>query len=261
MSELRKRRKENPPTASTTTSSKEEMSQTLSPIFKEKKLRLSDDRFSVTGAAGVGYQSVCALYSASAGKWYYECTIEELPEGSHVRIGWSTRRTRFDQPIGCDCFSYALRDIDSSKISLGRRWEYGKRPLRPGDVVGCYITLSTFPVSPKQMGDAITFFPNLLCDPENVEEPDLLGPDAQIQWSINGESLGVAFVNLAAGEYYPSVSLFSKAKLRLNFGQSPFSYAPMDEFQPTTAMYVPPELVRPKKRPANFIPRGLTSGG
>ena len=235
--------------------------QCLSSIFREKRLKLSDDRLTVTGTPGVGYQSVLAVYSATSGQWYFEVTIEELPEGSHVRIGWSTRRTRFDQPIGSDCFSYAIRDIDCAKISIGKRWEYGNRPIRVGDVIGCYLTLPVSPVSPVHaFTDPLTVFPNLLCDPENVDEPQLLGPAASVEWTVNGESLGeFGFTNLVQGEYYPSVSLFSKAKVRFNFGPN-FQQEKVEDFSGAHQMYVEKTLMKPRKRPVNFISRGLTSG-
>ena len=256
-----KKRKEIP--ATTASSSEgvpdETQMQTLSSVFKDRRLRLSDDKLSVTGSPGVGYQSVCSVYSAWSGKWYYEITVEDLPEGTHFRVGWSTRRTRFDQPVGSDCFSYAIRDSDCSRIALGKRWEYGKRQIKEGDIVGCLINLPAHPTSPKLSGDPMTFFPDLLCDPENVNAPDLLGEAAFVEWSVNGERMGTGFVNLASGEYHASVSVFSRAKLRLNFGPS-FAFKPSDDCQPCTAMYIPKELIRPKKRPANSIPRGLTSG-
>jgi hypothetical protein len=256
-----KKRKEIPATtASSSEGAQEETSmQTLSSVFKDRRLRLSEDRLSVTGSQGVGYQSVCSVYSAYSGKWYFEITVEDLHDSSHFRVGWSTRRTRFDQPIGSDCFSYAIRDSDCCRISLGKRWDYGNRKITQGDVIGCLIDLPAHPTSPKLSGDPLTFFSDLLCDPENVQAPDLLGEAACVEWTVNGERLGVGFVNLVSGEYYPSVSVFSKVRLRMNFGPT-FTFHPGDEYQPCTAMYIPKELIRPKKRPANFIPRGLTSG-
>lgn len=242
--------------------------QTLSPVFKEKKLRLSDDKLSVlTTGASSGYQSVLAQYSASCGKWYFEATVEELSENSHFRIGWSTRRTRYDQPIGSDCFSFALRDLDSAKITLGKRFAYiSPRKLIAGDTVGCYLSLPSRAViaSPRNLQDPLTHLPNLLCDPETVPDPDLC-PGGAIYFSINGEAFPVAFTNLVQGEYFPAVSLFGKsARIRFNF-DAPFAFPPPpeernDSFRPASEMYVPKELMKPKRRPPNFIPRGLTSG-
>jgi Set1/Ash2 histone methyltransferase complex subunit ASH2 len=231
--------------------------QGLSTIFKDRRLRVSEDRMTVTGDKSTGYQTVLAEYSASQGDWYFEVSVEDLPEDSHVRIGWSTRRTRFDQPLGSDCFSYAVRDIDAARVTLAKRWSYGNTTLKAGDVVGCSLRLPSSPYSPK-MEDPMTFLPNLLCDPETVGDPDLLSDESSISFSVNGKSFGVAFTNCVAGEYYPAVSIFGKAKVKFNFGPH---FAFLDQgARPACEMYVPKELMRPKRRPANFIPRGLTSG-
>lgn len=238
--------------------------QCLSTTFKDRRVRVSEDRLTVTGDKSTGYQTILAEHSANFGEWYFEVTIEDLPEDSHVRIGWSTRRTRFDQPLGSDCFSYSMRDLDCARITLAKRWDYSKseKKLKTGDVIGCHVKLSQVPFSPKSHNyfheDPLTFLPNLLCDPETVTDPELLASDSNISFSVNGESLGVAFAGIVAGEYYPGVSIYGKAKVKFNFGPD-FSY-PLVNARPACEMYVPKELMRPKRRPANFIPRGLTSG-
>jgi hypothetical protein len=239
----------------------EPQGQGLSTSFKDRRLRVSEDRLTVTGDKSTGYQTVLAEHSASFGGWYFEVAVEDLPQDAHVRIGWSTRRTRFDQPIGSDCFSYAIRDIDCNRIVLAKRWSYCTEHMRikQGDTVGCYVKLAQTPVSPKAdffHQDPLTFLPNLLCDPETVNDPEILGSDSYITFSVNGKELGPAFINLVAGEYYPAVSIFGKAKVRFSFDNFAFSH----NGRPASQMYVPKELMKPKRRPANFIPRGLTSG-
>ena len=236
--------------------------QSLSAMFKEKKLRLSEDKFSVWGTSNIlGYQTILAQHSATSGKWYFEATVEELPLHAHVRIGWSTRRTRYDQPIGSDCFSFAVRDSDFAKISLGKRFLHKKKEshcqIKPGDTIGCFLDLPLHVSSPKNFQDPLTHYPNLLCDPETVSDPELFAENSSIFFSLNGQVFPIAFKNLVQGNFYPAISLFGKAKVRTNFGQSPFLFN-HDDFRPATEMYV--QVTKPKKRPPNFIPRGLTSG-
>lgn len=63
------------------------------------------------------------------------------------------------------------------------------------------------------------------------EEKDTLGEAAKKEETVfpvhagskiicykNGKSQGVAFENISAGLYYPAVSLFRNATVRLNFG-------------------------------------------
>jgi len=238
-------------------------SQCLSVVFREKKgLKLSDDRLSVSSMKGSGYSTVLATSSANCGQWYFEIIIEELADGGHFRVGWSTRRTRYDTPIGTDCFSYAIRDTDCAKITLGHRCQSSQSVgLKVGDVVGCLLELPDTVKSPKQIDDPMTFFPNLLCDPENVLEPDMLDEDgnSSISFFINGQLLDgkPSFTHLVKGDYYPAVSLFGKCKLRFDFTK----HEKKISARPACEMYVPVELIKPKKRPANFIPRGLMSSG
>ena len=243
--------------------------QGLHHAYKEKRLKISEDRLGVTGTAGVGYQTVLAQYFANCGNWYFQVVIEDLPEeeNAHVRIGWSTRRTRFDQPIGSDCFSFGIRDIDCAKISLGKRFPYGDgQKLKNGDLITCFLSLPSSRISsPKNLQDPLTHLPNLLCDPETVpDDPECLGGDTgtRLFFSVNGQIFSNAFVNLIPGDYHPAVSIFGKAKVRFAFGSSSEYTILHDgqEFRPASQMYVPKELMKPKSRPPNFIPRGLTSG-
>ena len=245
-----RRRKRKLPDNEYVVDTKSESRQCLSVIYRDRKIKISDDKLTANGTSTSGYSTVLSSSSASQGKWYYELHIEELPEGSHIRAGWSTRRTRFDCPIGSDCFSYAVREIDCAKIALGRRWSYGNRSLHAGDVIGCYVTLSENPVSPKG-GDLLTSFPNLLCDPENVETPDV-DESATIEFSVNGEMLGPAFISVVIGEYYPAVSIYGKGKVRFDFSAKANGFTSCEE------MFIPKDLVKPRRRPAYFIPKGAS---
>jgi hypothetical protein len=245
--------------------------QCLSVVFRDKRLRVSDDRMSVSssfsGNGDNGYSSIIATSSACTGRWYFEVIVEELGENSHFRVGWSTRRTRFDTPLGSDCFSYAIRDTDCARVTLGRRWDTdrtGSSPIRVGDVVGCLLELPNTVRSPRIVEDPLTFFPNLLCDPENVGEPELFDPvnegKSSIMFYINGKPLTTdpAFTNLVKGEYYPAVSLFGKCKVRFDFEPQRASAILA---RPSCEMFIPASMIKPKKRPTNFIPRGLMSSG
>jgi hypothetical protein len=210
-----------------------------------------------------GYSSILATCSASSGRWYFEIVVEEVGEHSHFRVGWSTRRTRYDTPLGSDCFSYAIRDKDCTRVTLGRRWDNGTlspQSIRQGDVVGCLLELPSHVVSPRALDDPLTFFPNLLCDPENVVEPDLVGGESALTFFVNGKLVGnePAFTNLVQGEYYPAVSMFGKCKIRFDFDPERASQLIARR---ASEMYIPPSMIKPKKRPQNFIPRGLMASG
>ena len=239
--------------------------QCLSVVYKDKRLRVSEDRSTVTSSSDGGYSSILATCSACSGKWYFEIHVEELGDDSHLRIGWSTRRTRYDTPLGSDCFSYAIRDTDCARITLGKRWDTTSGDavtrIRTGDVVGCLLELPSTVQSPRTVDDPLTFFPNLLCDPENVVGAEIFEQQSSITFFINGKIVPNcnphAFVNLVQGEYYPAVSLFGKSKVRFDF--DPKETAKKLEARTAADMFIPASLMKPKKRPTNFIPRGLTA--
>ena len=43
-------------------------------------------------------------------------------------------------------------------------------------------------------------------------------PGSKITFYKNGESLGEAFTDIYAGDYYPAVALYKYAKVKVNFG-------------------------------------------
>ena len=50
-------------------------------------------------------------------------------------------------------------------------------------------------------------------------------PGSQISYFLNGKSLGVAFTDIYAGEYHPSIGLYRAAHVKFNFGPR-FKFAP-----------------------------------
>lgn len=134
------------------------------------------------------------------------------------------------------------------------RWGYAKK-FQAGDVIGCFLDLS-------EMGNDKTvtdyedplWAPGLLCDFQFPPEPQqLIG--SSIEWSINGERYDRAFVNIVEGAYYPAVSLYNKAKVKVNFGPH-FKFAPK-EFNAIANLFDPASHLKPPKRPPTFIPRGV----
>ena len=50
-------------------------------------------------------------------------------------------------------------------------------------------------------------------------------PGSKISYFLNGKSLGVAFSDIYAGEYYPSAGLYRAAHVKFNFGPR-FKFVP-----------------------------------
>jgi hypothetical protein len=173
-----------------------------------------------------------------------------VENSGNFRIGWSTRRTRFDFPIGSDVFSFAISDC-GSKVIQAFRTPYTE-PLQAGDTIGCYLEISdSKKFSTPSIEDPI--WSGLYCDPENPPEPEI-SEFISATFSVNGKVLPVAFARLVLGEYYPAVSLFGRAKLRLNFGPN-FLSPPLPPYRPVAELFDPIALLKPPVRPPNFIPR------
>lgn len=45
----------------------------------------------------------------SRGSWYWEATIEEMPECSATRLGWAQEYANLQAPLGYDKFGYSWR--------------------------------------------------------------------------------------------------------------------------------------------------------
>lgn len=71
------------------------------------QLKPSDDRLSVTGEKG--YCLIRATHGVSRGSWYWECSITDQPDGSHIRVGWGQQYANLQAPLGYDKFGYSWR--------------------------------------------------------------------------------------------------------------------------------------------------------
>mmetsp|Transcript_9520 Transcript_9520/g.21447 ORF Transcript_9520/g.21447 Transcript_9520/m.21447 type:complete len:223 (+) Transcript_9520:244-912(+) len=111
-----------------------------------------------------------------------------MPE-AHVRVGWSGRSGELQAPVGFDRHSFAYRDVQGSKVHDSDRQSYGES-YGPGDVVGCSLTMNEDPSRTR------------LC------------------FYKNGVSQGVAYsgAEVPLGVYFPAVSLYMDANVRVNFG-------------------------------------------
>lgn len=45
----------------------------------------------------------------SRGVWFWEASIEEMPEGSATRLGWAQEYANLQAPLGYDKFGYSWR--------------------------------------------------------------------------------------------------------------------------------------------------------
>lgn len=198
------------------------------------QLRVSEDRLAVTGEKG--YCMVRATHCVSRGIWYWEATIEEMPEGSATRLGWGQEYANLQAPLGYDKFGYSWRSRKGTRFheSHGKHYSpaYGE-----GDTLGFLIVLP--------QDDFISYIPQTYKDRPLVkfkshlyyEEKDRVNESlknlkvlsgSKIIYFKNGECQGVAFEDIYAGSYYPAISIYKSATVSVNFGPH-FKYPPSAE--------------------------------
>ncbi|ESO89813.1 hypothetical protein LOTGIDRAFT_218660 [Lottia gigantea] len=189
------------------------------------QLKVSDDRLNVTGEKG--YCMIRASHGVRYGGWYFEATIEEMPQDSAVRIGWSQSLGNLQAPCGYDKFSYSWRSRKGTVFHQSRGKHYSNG-YEEGDVVGFYIELPK-PEDPGKLLNTtykdrplVKFKSHLYYeDKDNVSESEKsLKPHygSKLIMFKNGKNQGVAHQDLYEGNYFPAVSLYKSIVVNMNFG-------------------------------------------
>lgn len=169
--------------------------------------------------------------AVARGSWYFEATVDEMPDGAAARIGWAQEYANLQAPLGYDKFGYSWRSRKGTKFheSHGRSYSAG---YGEGDTVGFLIEL---PPAPAPMPTLMEYMPPAFKDKPLVkfkshlyyEDKDRVAealkalrplPKSRIVFFRNGVEQGDAFVEVNRGAYYPAVSLFRAATVSLNFG-------------------------------------------
>nr|CAG4643833.1 EOG090X03NS [Lepidurus arcticus] len=196
------------------------------------QLKVAEDRMAVTGEKG--YCMVRATHFVNRGSWYWECTIEEMPENSATRIGWSQAYGNLQAPLGYDKFGYSWRSRKGTVFheATGKHFSEG---YGEGDTLGMLIE---FPdanglfLPPTYKDRPLVKFKSHLYyeDRDDVQEATkhlktLKG--SKIRFYKNGVLQGTAFQDVFAGNYYPAVSVFKSVTVSVNFGPN-FKFPPKD---------------------------------
>ncbi|KAH7619684.1 hypothetical protein Ndes2526B_g06665 [Nannochloris sp. 'desiccata'] len=206
---------------------------------EEKAPQIVLDESQLTASSSKGYCTVRCTHGAHSGTWYYEVIIEQLGPTGAVRLGWSTRESEVQAPVGSDGLGYAYRSIQGSRVHEGIREEYGKQ-FGEGDIVGCLLHMPAGgrPLE-KTAEDVVRYRGQLyFTEDDSALEAQPLATSF-IEFFVNGESQGRTFIDLIKeGTYYPSISLYTHARqveaaqVKLNFGATPF----VDPPQPFTVV-------------------------
>lgn len=200
------------------------------------QLKISEDRLAVTGEKG--YSTVRATHAVTKGCWYWEATIEEMPEGSATRIGWGQDFANLQAPLGYDKFGYSWRSKKGTRFheSAGRHYSCG---YGEGDTVGFLIVLphncdtklvpNTYKDRPLVKFKSHLYYEDKDNVPERLKSLKPL-QGSKIYFFKNGECQGLAFENIYQGIYYPTLSLHKSSTVSVNFGPN-FKFPPMgDDF-------------------------------
>ncbi|KAF5276970.1 hypothetical protein FQR65_LT16110 [Abscondita terminalis] len=188
------------------------------------QLKISEDRLAVTGEKG--YCMVRATHWVNRGCWYWEATVEEMPEGSAIRMGWGQDYANLQAPLGYDKFGYSWRSKKGTRFheSMGKHYSSG---YGEGDTLGCLIIVpetSSTKLIPNTYKDRplVKFKSHLYYeDKDNVAESlKSLKPleGSKIVFFKNGICQGIAFTDIYAGNYYPALSIHKGATVVANFG-------------------------------------------
>ncbi|CAK5068939.1 unnamed protein product [Meloidogyne enterolobii] len=211
---------------------------TLPPNDRANQLILDADNLTLTGCDG--YSSIRATHSVGHGKWYFEMEFLSQPGDSHVRVGWAQAFSPLQACIGYSKFSYSWRSKRGTVFNDGYGRRYYQRGFKQGDTIGCLIDLPSLnvgkdnnnvattikisdilPPSRKDC-DLIKFKQNYFFEEKEEIQQEIQKlqplPNSKIEFFLNGQSCGVAFQNIFTGHYFPAVSLFHSARVRLNFG-------------------------------------------
>ncbi|GBP93538.1 hypothetical protein EVAR_29556_1 [Eumeta japonica] len=225
------------------------------------QLRVAEDRLAVTGDRG--YCMVRATHGVSRGAWYWEATVEELPEGAAARLGWGRRYANLQAPLGYDKFGYSWRSRKGTKFHESRGKHYSSG-YGEGDTLGFLVQLpeaANLKYTPntykdrrkpyEMLGQTRAFTRRcgerrcvsgrivlliialgLVLDKDNIQESlNSLKPLAgsKIYFFKNGECQGEAFMDIYQGCYYPTLSLHKNITISVNFGPN-FKFPPPKEF-------------------------------
>ena len=212
------------------------------------QLKVSEDRKTVTGDKG--YCMVRANLGAARGRWFYEVSIDELPEGAAVRLGWAQELANLQAPLGYDVFGYSVRSRKGTKFHESRGRHFADKGFARGDTLGFSIALPesgprlppTFKDRPLVKFKSFLYFEQKddLQSAQKALKP-LEGASVDV-WR-NGRFLGTAFTDIFGGQYFPAASLYKNACVTFNFGPD-FAFAPHVTCRPVSDLVVEAQVAQ-----------------
>ncbi|KAH8032680.1 hypothetical protein HPB51_000456 [Rhipicephalus microplus] len=160
------------------------------------------------------------------GAWYYEATIEDMPENSAARIGWSQELGNLQAPLGYDRFGYSWRSRKGTKFHESRGYHYHDGGYGAGDTLGFLIELPRRKEKEGQLSLPDAFKDRRLVKVKSYlyfEEKD------EVQQAIKALStlLEVRHKNIGSVPQPEQLCPIHFCQVRLNFGPN-FKHKPKD---------------------------------
>lgn len=102
-----------------------------------------------------------ATHGVTHGTWYFEITIDDMPEGSATRLGWAQELANLQTPLGYDKFGYSWRSRKGTKFYESKGFHFTDSGYGQGDVIGCLIYL---PLDSSDKFDSEQYLPQTYKD-------------------------------------------------------------------------------------------------
>ena len=180
-----------------------------------------------------GYCSSKASHGIESGKWYFEV---QILKGS-VRVGWGQALAEIQAPIGYDEYGYGYSNknrkifhcskgysIESESESEDQKKKKKKEEIK---VIGCLLNIpqdleleenESIKSEIKRKYPPLNFLTTY-----NVKQNVL--KRGSIQFYADGQELvGAKFENIYRAKYFPTVSIFSDAVIKVCFKLDEFSF-------------------------------------
>lgn len=168
-----------------------------------------------------GYCSSKASHGVESGSWYFEV---EIIKGS-VRVGWGQALAEIQAPIGYDEYGYGISNKQSKIFHCSRGYPV-EFDLSQVKTIGCHLIISedlqTVDENSPIKTEIETKFPPLnFLTTYNVKQNIL--KRGTIKFYGDGREL-LGFENIYRGKYFPTVSIFGDAAVRVIFDENKMKF-------------------------------------
>ena len=174
-----------------------------------------------------GYCSSKASHGVESGSWYFEV---EIIKGS-VRVGWSQALADIQAPVGYDEYGYGISNKQSKIFHCSRGYPVDF-DLNEVERIGCFIKISNDLELESDNSAAKEkvekkYPPLNFLTTYNVKQEIL--KTGEIKFFAEGKEIfGSKFENIYRAKYFPTVSIFGDAVVKVVFKEIEFKFSVHD---------------------------------